>query len=34
MEQIDEELELWNDACLLLDGMIREVSFMILSPSL
>ncbi|CAI2732203.1 unnamed protein product [Schistosoma spindalis] len=25
MEQIDEELELWNDACLLLDGMIREV---------
>ncbi|KAK4468667.1 hypothetical protein MN116_007851 [Schistosoma mekongi] len=25
VEEIDEELELWNDACLLLDGMIREV---------
>ncbi|KAH8874017.1 Radial spoke head protein 3 like [Schistosoma japonicum] len=25
VEEVDEELELWNDACLLLDGMIREV---------
>ncbi|XP_018653025.1 putative flagellar radial spoke protein [Schistosoma mansoni] len=25
MAETDEELELWNDACLLLDGMIREV---------